>query len=102
MQMLISVVVSTFNHGRFIAKALDSVLKQQVDFEVEIIVGDDASQDNTRDILKAYARANPGRIRLLLPAANLGGEGGGLFLALMAEARGTSGDLPLLLRGLPI
>ena len=86
--MLISVVVSTFNHGRFIAKALDSVLRQQVDFEVEIIVGDDASQDDTRDILRAYERANPDRIRLFLPPANLGGEGGGLFLALMAEARG--------------
>src|SRR4029453_11849598 len=86
--MLISVVVSTFNHGRFIAKALDRVLRQQVDFEGEIIVGDDASQDDTRDILRAYERANPDRIRLFLPPANLGGEGGGLFLALMGEARG--------------
>jgi glycosyltransferase involved in cell wall biosynthesis len=86
--MLISVVVSTFNHGRFIANALDSVLRQQVDFEVEIIVGDDASQDDTRDILRAYERANPDRIRLFLPPANLGGEGGALFLALMGEARG--------------
>src|SRR5262245_48959663 len=86
--MLISVLVSTFNHGRYIAKALDSVLRQQVDSEVEIIVGDDASQDNTRDVLKAYEQAHPGRIRLLLPAASLGGEGGGLFLALVAEARG--------------
>jgi len=31
----------TFNHGPYIAQALDSVLMQHVDFEYEIIIGED-------------------------------------------------------------
>ena len=42
----LSVLVPTFNHGRFIEKMLEGALMQETDFSFDIIVGDDASIDN--------------------------------------------------------
>lgn len=50
----VSVIVSTYNRGRFVCEAVESVLNQTFrDFEV--IVVDDGSTDNTHDLLKKYA-----------------------------------------------
>ena len=67
-----SVLMVTYNHQEFIAQALDSVLMQEVDFEYEIIIGEDCSTDNTRQIVIDYQRKYPDKIRLLLPEVNLG------------------------------
>jgi len=42
-EIKVSVIVLTFNHEKYIAQALDSILMQKVDFNYEILVGDDAS-----------------------------------------------------------
>ncbi len=60
--MKLSVIVVTYNHERFIAQALDSILAQRVDFDYEIVVGEDCSTDSTRDILMDFRRRYPGRI----------------------------------------
>ncbi|HWN09793.1 MAG TPA: glycosyltransferase [Pyrinomonadaceae bacterium] len=49
-----SVLVITYNHEKYIRQALDSVLMQQQDFDVEVIIADDFSQDSTRDIARQY------------------------------------------------
>ena len=51
---LISVIIPTYTREKFVTKAIDSVLKQSFR-DYEIIVIDDGSTDNTREILKAYA-----------------------------------------------
>ena len=43
--------MTAYNHQRTIARALDSVLMQEVDFDYEIIIGEDGSSDNTREII---------------------------------------------------
>ncbi|WP_051292977.1 glycosyltransferase [Citrifermentans bremense] len=70
--MKLSVLMITYNHAPFIAQALESVLMQQVGFDYEIVVGEDCSTDETRDILMEYQERHPDRIRLLLPEKNLG------------------------------
>lgn len=50
---LVSVVISNFNYGRFIAEAIESVLEQTYR-NVELIVVDDGSTDSSRDIIKSY------------------------------------------------
>jgi glycosyltransferase involved in cell wall biosynthesis len=51
--MKISVIIPTYNRERFVVEAIDSVLNQSyTDFEIIII--DDGSTDNTKDVLKAY------------------------------------------------
>lgn len=67
----VSVLVMTYNHERFIAQALDSVLLQETDFQFEILVSEDASTDRTREIVLDYHRRHPDRIRLLLSEHNL-------------------------------
>jgi glycosyltransferase involved in cell wall biosynthesis len=58
----ISVLIDTYNYGRFIEEALQSVLKQEFPTEeVEILVVDDGSTDDTAERLKKYA----GKIRYL-------------------------------------
>jgi glycosyltransferase involved in cell wall biosynthesis len=60
----ISVVIDNHNYGRFLREALDSVLAQGLDAgEFEIIVADDGSTDDSREILNQYA---PRGVRALL------------------------------------
>jgi glycosyltransferase involved in cell wall biosynthesis len=73
--MKLSVLMMTYNHDKFIAQALDSVLMQEVNFEYEIIIGEDCSQDNTREILLKYQNKYPDKIRLLLHEKNIGAAG---------------------------
>jgi glycosyltransferase involved in cell wall biosynthesis len=83
----VSVLVTAYEHERYIARALDGVLDQRgVAFEV--LVGDDASTDGTRDVIERYARAHPGLIRTFLPERNLGHGGSALFAALLERSRG--------------
>ena len=63
---LISVWMITYNHASYIKDALDSVLMQNVDFDYEICLGEDGSNDGTREICLEYARKYPHRIRLFL------------------------------------
>jgi len=49
----ISIIIPTWNRAQFIAPTIDSVLKQTYKNH-EIIVVDDGSTDNTREVLEAY------------------------------------------------
>ncbi|MGB1451014.1 MAG: glycosyltransferase, partial [Marinirhabdus sp.] len=53
-----SVRLTTFNHERYIKKALDGIFLQQTDFMVEIVLGDDFSSDRTLEIAKTYQNTN--------------------------------------------
>jgi len=64
--MKVSVSIITCNHERYIARAIDSVLMQQTDFDFEILIGEDNSTDSTRSIVQHYASRHPGKIRLFL------------------------------------
>ena len=68
-----SVCIITYNQAEYIEEAVDSVLEQQVDFEYELIVGDDCSTDGTREILCKYQQKHPDRIRLNLHESHYDG-----------------------------
>ena len=76
----------TYNHEAFLAEALESVLAQQTDFVIEVVVGEDCSTDRTRDILKKYAQSHPGVVRPVLHEKNVGV--GANFDMTFAAARG--------------
>jgi glycosyltransferase involved in cell wall biosynthesis len=70
--MKLSVAMITYNHGRFIGQAIESILGQNVNFEYEIVIGEDCSTDDTRAVVKEFHRRYPDRIRLLLRERNVG------------------------------
>lgn len=57
--LLVSVVMITYMHEAFIAEAIDGVLMQECDFEVELIIADDCSPDATSQIVENYIGAHP-------------------------------------------
>lgn len=84
--MKVSVMVITYNHERFIAQALEGVLAQKVNFDYEIVVGEDCSTDRTREILMDFHRRHPDKIVPLLRNQNVGGKEN--LLATLAACRG--------------
>jgi glycosyltransferase involved in cell wall biosynthesis len=68
--MTVTVLLITYNHERFIAQAIESVLMQQTSFDYELVVIEDCSTDRTRDIVTDYQRKHPHRIRAVLAATN--------------------------------
>jgi glycosyltransferase involved in cell wall biosynthesis len=71
-ETLVSVCMITYNHEFFIAQALDSILMQKTDFEYEVVIGEDCSSDNTREILLRYKKKYPDKFKLLLHDENKG------------------------------
>src|SRR5207244_9645169 len=47
----VSVAMITYNHEKFIGKAIDSVLAQEIEVKVELVLGEDCSVDTTRSIV---------------------------------------------------
>ena len=56
---LVSIYVPTFNHENYITQALDSILMQQTEYSYEVLIGEDCSTDNTRQVVKDWQAAHP-------------------------------------------
>jgi glycosyltransferase involved in cell wall biosynthesis len=67
---LVSIITPTYDHERFIAPCIRSILAQDVR-RWEMIIIDDASRDGTGRIARSYARRDP-RIKVLVHGANWG------------------------------
>jgi glycosyltransferase involved in cell wall biosynthesis len=67
---LVSVVMPSYNHEKFLSEAIESVLGQDFD-DLELIIVDDASADASKEIIQKYADEDA-RIRVILHEANCG------------------------------
>ena len=67
----VSVFVMTYNHAEFISEALDGIVNQRVNFDFEIVLGDDFSKDNTREKLMDYAFQYPELFKFLFYPKNM-------------------------------
>ncbi|UOQ55171.1 glycosyltransferase family 2 protein [Hymenobacter cellulosivorans] len=90
----VSVCCITYNHEHFLRQALDSVLMQKTDFEVELVIGEDCSTDGTRAIVEEYQRRYPKQVKALLPAKNLG-----IMPNLLATFQACTGEYVAILEG---
>jgi glycosyltransferase involved in cell wall biosynthesis len=84
--MKLSVAMITYNHERFIAQAVNSVLRQRVNFPYEIVIGDDCSTDGTSAIVADFHRLYPNRFVPFLRGKNLGAVPN--FVATLTACRG--------------
>ena len=69
---LVSVVIPSYNRASTVSQTIESILNQQCSFDFEIIIGDDCSTDNAREILLEYQTKYPEKIKLLFYDENMG------------------------------
>lgn len=60
---LVSIACLTYNHEKYIRDAINGFLIQKTDFQIEIIIHDDASTDNTANIIREYEKKYPELIK---------------------------------------
>ena len=68
----VSISVLSYKHGPYVRQCLESLLAQKVNFKYEIVVGEDCSQDGTREILLEFKEKYPDMFTLLLNDENQG------------------------------
>jgi glycosyltransferase involved in cell wall biosynthesis len=66
----ISVCLPTFNGAKYLAEAIESVLNQSIE-DLELVIGDDGSTDETKTIVESYAKQDS-RISHVFNAKNVG------------------------------
>ena len=67
---LVSICCITYNHEFYIEDTLEGFLKQEIDFPFEILIHDDASTDNTADIIRKYVEKYPKLIKPIFQKEN--------------------------------
>ncbi len=73
-KIAVSVAVITYNMQRYLPQLLDSILMQKTNFKYEIVVDDDHSPDNSREILLDYQKRYPDKMVLSFRDTNVGGS----------------------------
>lgn len=69
---LVSIVIPSYNRADTVSQTIESIMNQQCNFDFEIIIGDDCSTDNAREVLTTYQAKNPEKIKLLFYDENIG------------------------------
>lgn len=77
---LVSILINNYNYGRFLSEAIDSALNQTYS-NIEVIVVDDGSSDNSHDIIKSYGNK-------IIPVLKENGGQASAFNAGFAASRG--------------
>lgn len=87
---LVSICCITYNHENYIRDAIEGFLMQKTSFPIEIIIHDDASTDNTAQIIKEYEDKYPDLFCNIFQNENQWSKGGGSIYArfVYPQARG--------------
>lgn len=70
--VFVSVIMLVYNHERYLQQALDSILSQKFDEKIEIVIGEDCSTDNSREIVQNYESTYPNIIKPIYHDHNVG------------------------------
>lgn len=89
MSIRLSICIPTYNRAAFLGQALDSIIAQATD-EVEIVISDNASTDDTEALVRDYQARFP-RLRYHRNPENLGADRN--FLKVVEIAQGEYGWL---------
>ena len=73
-QPLVSVVVTVYNHERYIEQCLRSIAAQKTSFPFEVLVGEDCSPDGSRAVCERLRDELPGNFIFFLRETNYGGS----------------------------
>ncbi len=87
--MLVSVLMITYNHEDFIVQAIKGVLMQQTNFDVELIIGNDFSTDNSDTIINDFIAytTHSKKIKYFFHESNLGIQNNFKFIQALANGK---------------
>ena len=83
---LVSIIINNYNYGFFIAEAIQSALGQSYQ-NIEIIVVDDGSTDQSPEVIRSYQKRYPGRIRAIMK------DNGGQASAMNVGFKNSNGEI---------
>ena len=69
-EIAVSVLCLVYNHEKYLRKCLDGFVNQKTNFKFEVIIHDDASTDNSVDIIKEYETKYPDIIKPIYQTEN--------------------------------
>lgn len=84
--VMVSIKCMVYNHAPFLRKCLDGFIMQKTKFKFEVIVHDDASTDDSTDIIKEYAEKYPDIIKPIFETENQYSKGDGSVGRIMNAA----------------
>lgn len=70
-EVLLTVRCMAYNQGKYIGRCLEGFVSQKTNFRFEVMVHDDASSDNTQEIIREYAAKYPELIKPVFETENL-------------------------------
>ncbi len=68
----VSAIIPNYNHGKFLAQRIDSVISQSYP-NIDLLILDDCSTDESRAVIDSYVARYPDRIRKIYNTENSGG-----------------------------
>ncbi len=84
---LVSINCITYNHEKYISKAIEGFLMQKTSFDFEVLIGEDCSTDNTLKIVRKYEEKHPHLIKVITANHNVGTFENGLRLLEASEGK---------------
>ncbi len=87
-EIMVSICCITYNHEKYIRETLEGFLMQKTNFKYEIIIHDDASTDNTANIIREYEQKYPNIIKPIYQKENQYSKGESPFLNTMQLTKG--------------
>jgi glycosyltransferase involved in cell wall biosynthesis len=87
--IMVSIVMITYGHEKYIHKAIESILDQECNFDFELIVSNDASPDTTDVIIKDLLATHPraGKVKYTLHEKNIGMMANSLYSLRLAKGK---------------
>jgi glycosyltransferase involved in cell wall biosynthesis len=71
-EYFLDIPMCAYNHGKYIAQAIEGVIQQKTSFKFRLIIGEDCSTDNTRQIIENYRKENPLILKVYYHDKNIG------------------------------
>lgn len=68
----VSIILTSYNHAGYIKKSVESILFQEYNGLIELVVADDSSTDNTPELIRENLKEFRGDVKILETPQNLG------------------------------
>ncbi len=78
MHIQVSIICNTYNHEKYIKDALEGFIMQKTSFPFEVLIHDDASTDNTANIIREYEKKYPDIVKPIYETENQFSKGKGI------------------------